>query len=225
MNWLVKGLSTTVGKKFVMGITGLLLCGFLTVHLGGNLLLYAGEEAFNNYAHTLHSHEIFVLVAELILLVIFVLHIVLAFVLTQGNQAARPVQYSLYRSKKDPSILVKPPETWMFVSGLIVLVFLLLHLSEFRFSIWLHEATAGKEPFEKARILLTDPLTAFVYIVGAVILGLHLSHGFASAFQSLGLNHPKYTPVIEFLGIVFAVVVAVGFASLPIWAWATMETF
>jgi len=224
VNWLVQGLSSSVGKKFVMGVTGLLLCGFLAMHLAGNLLLYVGEETYNAYAHALHSQEWLIKIAEVVLLVLFVGHIALALVLTQENQAARPIDYATRQSKKDTPVLIITPDNWMFVSGVIVLLFLLLHLSEFAWNIWLTEAVKGKEPFEKARIILTDPLSTFVYIVGPAVLGFHLWHGFASAFQSLGLNHEKYTPLITWLGIIFAVLVAVGFASFPIWAWATMET-
>jgi len=215
-----------------MGLTGLLLCGFLVVHLGGNLLLYAGTHVdasgalvsiYNSYAHALHSQEWFVLTAELILLVIFVAHVGVAILTTLENRAARPIQYNQKRTKKDHGVLLVSTDTWMFVSGVVVFAFLMLHLSEFRFHLVLAEQTKDMEPYDKARTVLTNAFSAIVYLIGVIILGFHLSHGFSSAFQSLGINHLKYTPVIEFLGIVFAIIVAAGFASFPIWAWSTLS--
>src|SRR5690606_17570288 len=98
-NWLIRGLSTTVGQKLVMGATGLLLCGFLVVHLAGNLLLFGGQESYDRYAEALHSNELLPL-AEVGLFVLFILHILLAFVTTRENTAARPVGYAEKETKQ-----------------------------------------------------------------------------------------------------------------------------
>lgn len=216
-NWLIRALSTTVGQKLVMGLTGLLLCGFLTVHLAGNLLLFQGAEHYNKYAHKLHENELLP-VAEAGLLVLFLLHILLAFTTASANTRARPVGYREKQSKLDATVYLFP-HNYMFLTGAIVLGFLLLHLSDMRFAEWSlrlpHHAT--DTPAEHALRILKDPISAVVYVLGSLILGVHLAHGFQSAFRSLGLNHPKYTPYIAVLGYVFATVIALGFASLPIY--------
>src|SRR5262249_26790687 len=127
-----KALTSSVGKKFVMGITGLLLCGFLVTHLAGNLLLYVSPDAYNKYAHTLHAQGILLKVAEVILYALFVIHIFLAVRTTQENWAARGHRYFIRRSKLDaaPHTNSSPlhPEAWMFTSGSIILLFLIVHV-------------------------------------------------------------------------------------------------
>ena len=218
--WLTKAFSSSIGKKFVMAITGLALCGFLVLHLGGNLLLYVGAEKYNNYAHALHAQEILVLVAEIGLLILFVGHIWLAFVTNAENSAARPVDYAMRQSKQDEGPLIKPASEVMVISGVVILLFLLLHLVEFRFDLRHRDEITGVQPYVKAQVLLRDPFSAIVYVVGSIVLGYHVLHGFQSAFQTLGINHARYTPAIKFLSVIFAIIVAAGFASFPVWAWA-----
>ncbi len=226
MKWLLDALATSVGKKFVMGITGLLLCGFLVVHLAGNFLMYVGPQAYNNYAHALHSQEWFVKIAEVILAILFLSHIVLAIRCTRENRIARNHSYEMKVSKIDnPGVnKLAGADSWMFISGAVVLAFLLLHLWDFTLEgrtdiSYLDGNNVAKEPFEKAVMILQTPVSFVVYLVGCVLLGWHLSHGFASAFQSLGLSHPKYDPLVRVLSLTFALVVGLGFASFPLWAW------
>ncbi len=221
VKWLVNALSTSVGKKFVMGITGLLLCGFLAVHISGNMLLYAGPAAYNNYAYSLHEHEWLLAVAEVGLLLLFLAHIVLAFRTTRDNRAAREIAYEMKVSKKDNGHEfhnVASSDSWMFVSGAIVLAFILLHLWDFRFEARSDIAYGTMQPFQKADAILQTPVSFGAYIIGSLFLGWHLTHGFASAFQSLGLNHPKFNPLVRCLSLLFAVAVGLGFASFPLWA-------
>jgi succinate dehydrogenase / fumarate reductase cytochrome b subunit len=223
LSLLVKALSSSVGKKFVMGFTGLLLCGFLVAHLAGNLLLYVGPDAYNKYAHALHSQPALLFVAEFLLYALFVIHILLALRLTQENHAARGQRYALKRSKLDaaPHTTNSPvhPEAWMFTSGAIVLFFLIVHLLQFTWHKWPWFTTSTvEEPFDKAIHILSDKFTAGVYLVGVIILGIHLWHGFASAFQSLGITHPKYASLIKWAGVIFACVIAIGFASFVLFA-------
>ena len=220
--WCIKALSSSIGQKFVMAITGLALCGFLVVHLGGNLLLYVGAEKYNHYAHTLHAQEILLLVAEIGLFVTFVLHIWLAFRTSRENRSARPVDYAMRQSKiEQEGPLAAPPSGVMLATGIGVLVFLLVHLSDFKFYGWRTQKPAIEpEPFVKALAILHDPISALVYFVGSFVLAYHVWHGFESAFQTLGVNHPKYTPIIKFLSLAFAVTVALGFGGFPLWAWA-----
>lgn len=218
MNWLRKVLTSSIGKKVQMGISGLLLCGFLVAHLGGNLLLYVpdGGKAYNEYAHALHARKLLLPAAEIGLLVLFAWHLLLAVTTNRENADARPTDYSMKRSKQEPGPIAQPASSVMMTTGVVVLLFVLLHLADFRFELRNH-GSAGEEPFAKAVRLLQDPITCVGYIIGTLVLGYHVLHGFQSAFQSLGLNHPKYTPCIQKLSVVFAIIVGAGFASLPLW--------
>lgn len=216
MNWLWTALSSSIGKKVLIAITGLGLCGFLIAHLAGNLLLYAGPEAYNHYADSLHAQKALLVVAELGLLLLFLGHLSLALRTTSENNSARPQEYAMKQSKQPSPPLAKPASSIMFGTGVVVLLFLLLHLMDFRFELRNH--VTGERPFDKAIRLLHDPLTFTVYIVGSLVLGYHVLHGFQSAFQTLGLRHPKYTPAIKRLSVAFALIVALGFASLPLMA-------
>ena len=201
-----------------MGLTGLLLCGFLVAHLAGNLLLFMGAKPFNEYAHALHSQWEFLAVAEFGLVVLFLAHVYLAVSTTLGNYRARRDFYVLKQSKVPGRII--GANSWMFASGSVVLGFVILHLIDLRLGLrsslhYLPE-TDLEAPFKNTLAALSDPISRVVYFVGVIILGVHLSHGFASAFQSLGLDHPKYTPLIKIIGKIFGVIIAVGFASIVV---------
>src|SRR5262245_59702883 len=201
-----------------MAITGLALCGFLVIHLGGNFLLYVGEENYNHYAHALHAQTVLLFIAETGLYLMFAGHIWMAVRTKFENDAARPVGYAMKQSKMDESPLAAPASAVMWGTGIVVLLFLVLHLVDFRFGLRHVDEVKGLEPFVKARVLLTDWVSFLLYIAGSAALGYHVLHGFQSAFQTLGVNHPRYTPIIKFLSAVFAVTVAAGFASFPLWA-------
>lgn len=227
MRWLLNALSTTVGRKVVMAITGLLLCGFLVVHLAGNLLLHApdGGKSYNEYAHALHKQAALLAVAEVGLFALFIAHIVIALKLTAENRAARKVGYAMRQSKQEGRLAMEGtrPDLYMALSGAVVLAFLILHLMDFRFEMRaasFYKAADGSElePYDKAMSLLSSSnlITIVGYAVGSFFLGAHLAHGFQSAFQTLGINHPKYTPLIKTCGLIFAFVIGVGFASFPV---------
>ncbi len=206
-----------------MGITGLLLCGFLVVHMAGNLLMFVGEDAYNAYAHALHSQEWFVKFAEAGLLLLFLLHLYLAVTLTVNNRDARDKSYAI---KHDKDYAEKAPllaSRWMFVSGVIVLGFIILHLWDFTFQLGADDFYVTKdgkavEPFDKAIAILTQWHVLAVYTLGCLMLGAHLSHGFSSAFRSLGLSHPKYNKLVRNLGYLFAILFGCAFAIFPWWA-------
>jgi succinate dehydrogenase / fumarate reductase cytochrome b subunit len=214
LRWLHRLLTSSIGRKFVMGATGLGLCGFLVIHLAGNLLLFAGAERYDHYAHGLHEQE-WLPLAEAGLFVLFLLHIYLAFTTTFDNRQARRTGYAAKRTKQDLATTA-PAHNWMFISGAVVLGFLILHIVDVKLEARTDIDYAGKGPAAIAVSVLTNPISAAVYMVGSFILFFHLWHGFSSAFQSLGLNHPKYTPSIKRFGYVFAVVIAAGFFSLPL---------
>ena len=202
-----------------MGVTGLLLSGFLVAHLAGNLLLFAGAKPFNEYAHALHAQWELIAVAEFGLVILFLAHVYLAVVTTIGNYRARREFYVMKQTKVPGRII--GANSWMFASGSVVLGFVILHLIDLRMGLrsslrYFPDPEAFDAPFHNTLAALSDPISRVVYFVGVIILGVHLSHGFASAFQSLGLNHPKYTPLIKLIGKIFGVIIAVGFASIVV---------
>lgn len=216
LRWLHRLLVSSIGQKFIMGITGLLLCGFLVGHLTGNLLLYVGAEQFNEYAEFLH-HQKFLPLIELGLLLLFLAHLYLAVVTTQHNRAARSQNYYRRESKQGTGLIPAAPHSWMFISGSVVLGFVLLHLIDLRFALrpdFDYEGLAT--PYATTVAALSNPLSRMIYFIGTIFLGFHLSHGFGSAFQSLGLSAPKYKPLIQTASIAFAILIAGGFASLVI---------
>lgn len=218
--WLVAALKSSVGRKFVMGLTGLFLCFFLVVHLSGNLLLYVGPEVYDDYAHKLHGvFGEFLLISQVLLYLAFALHIWLAITLTISNRAARASGYAMKQSKVEGRVLQPggwTPDNTMMITGLVVFAFLAVHLGDFKFETWWGEDLEKMEPFAKAVVILAEPSRWIIYGLGSIVLGIHVSHGLASAFQSLGLNHPKYTPTVRFASVIFGIIVALGFGTLPL---------
>jgi succinate dehydrogenase / fumarate reductase cytochrome b subunit len=207
MRRLAEFLSSSIGKKAQMALTGLLLCGFLVAHLGGNLFLFKSREAFNHYAEALEANPLLPL-AEIGLLVLFAVHIVMAIWTRVENRRARPERYQVYSASGG--------RTWgsatMIFTGVLVLAFLIVHLKSFRFA-------SGNEGdlYGLVTRAFRNPAYSAFYVVAMAALALHLSHGFQGGFQTLGFNHPKYTPWVKRLGLAFAVVVCAGFASMPLW--------
>ena len=208
-----------------MAITGLLLCGFLIAHLAGNLLLPAGGTLFNDYAKKLHENEGLLMVAETGLFAIFVLHLYLAFSLTGGNVLARGKGYAVAESKREDTISKARPDKWMIGSGIVLLLYICLHLFDFK----LHRLGMDEEltrlagdseavTTEVAIHVLKSPVTMIGYAAGFVFLFAHLSHGVSSAFQSLGISHPKYNSLIRYGGLAFAGLISIGFFVVLGWA-------
>ncbi len=214
MNGFSRALTSSIGRKWVMGLTGAFLMVFIVVHLLGNLLLYVGFQSYNDYAHSIHSTSL-LYVAEAGLYTLFILHLYLALVLTRANRQARPEGYTKVKSKQGHSKAY--PSAVMFVSGTILLGFLILHLADFTFLLRL-QGPPEESPADKALRILQDPISAPVYFLGCLFLGWHLWHGFQSSFQSFGLNHPRYTPWVKRFGVLCAILMAIGFASFPVWA-------
>lgn len=221
MNWFTKTLSSTLGHKILMSLTGLFLISFLIVHLTGNLMLFKpdGGATFNAYAHFMSTNSI-VRVAEIILVLGFMLHIYTAWQLTRHNQQTRPQNYAYSRPNANSSWASRN----MGIAGSIVLIFLVIHLYNFWFqykfqaNIPLVPGTDYKDMYWLVqKVFIEEWWFAILYIVAMVFLGFHLAHGFESAFQTLGLHHKKYTPLIKNFGVFFAIVVPAGFAAMPIY--------
>ena len=211
LNWLARVLRTSIGRKSGMAISGLLLVGFVIAHLLGNLTLLQSNAAFNAYAQKLHDLGPLLIAAEIGLLALFLVHITLAIAVTLRSKSARSVGYRSQGSTGQKTIGSRT----MRITALLLLVFLIIHILDFRYKKWI-----GAEGSEDLAQLVTDritqPLGMTIYIVAALVLGLHLSHGFKSAFQSLGLRHNKFDRSIQCLGWVLAIGLALGFALIPV---------
>ena len=193
-----------------MAKTGLLLCGFLIVHLAGNMLLFAGPEAFNNYAAALTSNKFLLIPAEIVLFSLFGVHIFLALKLTMENRSARGgVRYAVNTQAGDMNIATKT----MPITGAWTLVFLVLHLVNFKFAD--HSGELGLYGVVQSHF--QNPVWSLYYIISMALLGLHVGHGVQSTFQTYGLNHPKYEAIIKNASIGFGLLIFVGFSSFPVY--------
>ncbi|MFP4158810.1 MAG: succinate dehydrogenase cytochrome b subunit [Desulfobacterales bacterium] len=208
MNWFVENISTAVGKKLLMAVTGLGFLGFIFAHLAGNLSFYFGKEAFLKYVETLHKIEPVIVVVEFLLLLVAIIHVTIGTVLFFQNWRARSTRYAVNKTAGGRTIGSRT----MPYTGFLILLFVILHLSQFHFI-----DRAQMTPYDAAVNTFNSIWFSLIYIAAVILVGIHIRHGFWSLFQSLGLNHEKYMPLIRTLGIAFAVAVAVGFAFVPIY--------
>ncbi|MCS7052393.1 MAG: succinate dehydrogenase cytochrome b subunit [Ignavibacterium sp.] len=216
MDWLKTFLNSSIGKKFLMALTGSFLIIFLIIHLIGNITLFFGPEAFNGYVKKLASIKPLIRVIEVVLFSAFLLHIFNGVRLWIENKKARPVEYKINGSDKNSSIFSRT----MFVSGSIVFIFLVLHLGTFFWRFNIHDPmnlASQHKYYEIVTHFFSYWWYVLVYVIAMILLGFHLNHGFQSAFQTFGLNNKKYTPFIKKLGTIYAIIMAVGFASMPIY--------
>ena len=212
MKWLITTLTSSMGKKQIMALTGLAFCLFVAVHLIGNLTIYGGQNLFLSYVEHLHGWGYVLTAAELGLVLFALLHIAIGLILFIENLRARPVRYAVKKNAGGRTIgSITAPYT-----GVLILCFIVVHLIKFRF---VDKTTTNDY------LLLSDTFAqlgwGLFYVAGVIIVAVHVSHGFWSGFQTLGLNHPKYMPLIKSLGIVFSVIVGVGFVSIPIFIFST----
>lgn len=208
MNWFVENISTAIGKKLLMAITGLGFAGFIFIHLVGNLNFYFGKDVFLKYVETLHKLDPIIFVAELALLGLAVIHVSTGTVLFFQNWRARKTRYAVNKSAGGRTIGSRT----MPYTGFFILLFVILHLSQFHFI-----DRSQMTPYDAAVNTFGNIGFSLIYIVAVILVAIHIRHGFWSLFQSLGLNHEKYMPIIQLVGILFAVAIAVGFAFVPIY--------
>lgn len=208
----MRRLFTSICKKIIMGVTGLFLCSFLVAHLSGNLLLFKkdGGEAFDAYAEFM-SHNELIRVMEIVLFLGLLFHIVDGIRVSIENRKKRSVRYAVDGSNENTRLASR----FMAVSGVIILVFLVVHLKTFFVESRFIQTDASM--YDLVVSAFQNPIYSLFYVVAMILLGVHLNHGFQSAFQSLGINHPVYTPILKRLGAVFSVVVPLGFALFPIY--------
>lgn len=218
MKRLATFLTTGIGRKMLMALTGLALLGFLVIHLAGNLLIFVGAKSFNDYSHALISNP-FVYPAEALLLIWFVAHFVSGIQITLKNRAARPIGYEVKRQAGHTSHKSIASST-MITSGLVLLIFVPIHLWTFKFGPHYESATdpGVRDLYRLVVEVFHKPGYVAFYFAALAVIGFHLWYGFESALESLGLN---YSIGVRRFGQVLALVLAGGFILIPLVLFAT----
>jgi succinate dehydrogenase / fumarate reductase cytochrome b subunit len=207
MNWMAATFGTAIGKKLLMSVSGLCFCLFLLGHLAGNLLLISGADAFNAYAAKLQGLGPVLRLAEAGLILLALVHIGTGLYLFYQNLRARPVRYRVNASGGGQTL----GSATMPYTGVLILAFLLFHLLQFTF---VDKGDLGVYALVAAAF--SSPFYVGLYIAAVAVAGLHVSHGFWSAFQTLGLNHVKYFGLLRAASLVLALGLGAGFAFLPV---------
>jgi succinate dehydrogenase / fumarate reductase, cytochrome b subunit len=213
-----KAFSSSIGSKFLIALTGLFLLIFLVGHLAGNFLFIAGPDAFNHYSHNLTSNPL-VYVAEIGLVVLFLLHIFKTVSMVAGSYSARPERYAKKqwaKTKNDRSRKSLASST-MILTGTITLVFVVTHLATFKYGAYYETAEGIRDIYRLQLAVFSNPAYVAFYLVAMTVIAFHLWHGVASALQSFGLDSPTWTPRLLLLGRAVAVILGLGFAILPVY--------
>lgn len=208
MIWFANIFRTSIGKKIMMAATGLCFCIFLAVHLAGNLTLYGGDGLFNTYAEKLHQLGALLRIAEWGLVFLALVHVLTGITLFYENLRARPVRYKVNKRAGGRSI----GSATMPYTGFLLLAFVIYHLSGFHFT-----DKTDQTIYQIVAAAFSRPGTVVFYVLAMILAALHISHGFWSAFQSIGASHPKYTPIVKALGTLFCLIVGFGFGLIPIY--------
>ncbi len=199
---------SSIGKKLLMAITGFCFCGFLITHLLGNLLIYSGKEAFNAYSESLYSLGPIIRFVELGLLFFAVIHVITGATLFFQNLKARPVRYIVNKRAGGRTI----GSATISYTGFLLLIFIIFHLVNFHFA----DKTSATI-YQIVSSTFTTPVYVAIYIAAVIVTAIHIRHGFWSAFQTIGANHPKYMPAIRVISILFSIILGIGFGSIPIY--------
>ena len=213
MSWVARTLKSSIGAKAVMAITGLMLVGFVIAHMAGNLLMFAGREAFNAYAEALQSLGAILWAARLGLLGAVALHVASAVRLNRLNDLARPVKYRVI----SPSVSSYATRTMKY-SGYILFAFIVYHLLHFTIGVTDAAAYDYKQQGDVYSMVVVgfqQPIVSISYVIAMILLSMHLSHGVSSVFQTLGFNHPKYNKLFSKIGPAVGAFVSLGFISIP----------
>lgn len=208
---------SSIGRKFLMALTGLMLIGFVIAHLLGNLQVFAGQEALNSYAHLLKSNPKLLWGARGGLILAFIIHVVTALQLRAANAAARPVPYA-YNNTVQATLASRT----MALSGVIILFYVIGHLLHFTLGIILpqYASLVDSQGRHDVYSMLVHGFqvrpVAIAYIFCLALLWSHLSHGISSVFQTLGFNHPRYTACVKRLGPGLSALIILGYISIPL---------
>ena len=212
MNRLLRFYRAAIGKKIVMGVTGLIGVGFVVLHMAGNLLAFRGPESINAYAHFLASTGELLWLLRLVLIGSVILHVIAAYQLTMQNRAARPVGYV----RREPQVSTWAARTMRW-GGVLLLVFIVLHVMHFTNPGW-----RPRGVFDKADVY-TNLVMSFriwwitlLYVAAMIALGLHLYHGAWSSVRSIGLSQPRQRPLHRTVAMAVAIIVWLGFTVVPV---------
>lgn len=210
---------STIITKWVMAITGILIVGFLLAHVTGNLLIFVGPDAMNDYGVWLREigHGSIIWLMRLGLIVAFALHFWSGIRLAALNRAARPVGYTTFETKTS-----SPASRTMLWTGLLILVYVIYHLAHFTWGLahaqYYHGIDSMGRPDVYNMVIhsFQDPLLVVLYIVSMIVVGLHLNHAINSAFQTLGINHPKYNTLLINGSRGLSVLLVLTYSAIPL---------
>lgn len=201
--------SSSLGRKVAMSLSGFFLITFLLVHLGVNLTLFVGAETFNAASHFMATNPL-IQVMQYVLAAGFIFHIAMGIWLELKNRASRPIKYA----KNNAAASSGWASRNMIYTGILVLLFIILHLKDFFVQIKFGEV---HDDYLLVVELFKNPMYVLIYVVAFVLLGIHLSHGFQSAFTSVGARAPKYLKCVKNLGMAFSYLIALGFSIIAIY--------
>jgi succinate dehydrogenase / fumarate reductase, cytochrome b subunit len=226
MNSLLWPVRSTLGSKYVMAVTGVGLLGFVIAHMLGNLQIFLGKEALNDYAHHLEELPTLLWSARIGLLILFIVHIVFGVRLWMLSRRARPVRY-VY----EDTVQASWASRHMLLTGLVILAFVIYHLLHFTFGVTdpthykyvlakFHPSDPALQPeLDVAAMVVRGfekPLVSIAYVVAMIVLGLHLWHGAGSWLQSLGLKNKRTMRLIDGIGAAVAVLIVIGNCAIPL---------
>jgi len=206
MAWI----KSSILRKVVMAITGLFLISFLIIHLAVNLLTLVDKDLFNSASHFMGTN-FFIQVMQYVLALGFLFHIIMGVALQIQNRKARPIGYAMDKPSTNSSWSSRN----MILTGVLILLFLILHLKDYLWEIKLGDMSYRTD-YDLVVTLFENPLYTAIYVFSFLLLGFHLDHGFQSSFQSVGINHNKYTPIIKIAGRIFSIIIALGFMSISL---------
>jgi succinate dehydrogenase / fumarate reductase, cytochrome b subunit len=212
--------ASSIGRKFVMGLTGLFLITFLVVHASVNSCIFVndGGELFNIVAEVFATN-IFIRALEWVLFIGLIVHIVQSLLLTIQNKKARPVKYAAFAGESNSKWYSRS----MGLLGTLILIFLIIHLKHFwimtRFTDEI-TMTPGQTLYDEMKEVFSELWVVILYCAAMVSLAYHLMHGFQSSFQTMGWNHPKYMPFVKKVGFWFSIIISIIFAAMPIAVYA-----
>lgn len=211
-------LRTSIGKKYIMGLTGLIWAGFVLTHMLGNMLILVSADLYNKYGHNIVTSGILI-PAEVTLVLALVVHVIMAVLLTAENRAARGHRYAVSPKGDKGGTLASRT---MAIQGTLILVFIILHIATFKYGTYYETAVDGMKMRDLHRLIVEvfhQPGYVLWYTVCLILLGFHLRHGVGSVFQSFGFKNDFYAPKIKALSIAYALIVAIGFLSQPFYVY------
>jgi len=222
MAWVTQTLSSSLGRKVVMSLTGLFLSTFLIIHMAGNLQLFKddGGRAFNEYTYFMTHNPLIITVSYLLYASILV-HALMSIILTRHNRASRPVKYAYSRPEANSPWSSRN----MGILGTVLLVFIIIHMRTFWYEMHFgsvpmaeYDGQQYKDLYAVVKVAFSEWWYVLLYVISMAAVGFHLAHGFQSGFQTMGIRHPKYTPIIEAVGkYFFAIIIPAAFAAMPVY--------